>query len=131
MAAPAQREDRMTTLTSARPGARTLPHDSLDYISQALEDDLVAQRRTLAEHVAALDRCNEDDHADGETRRHLLGAIQRAQDAVTEIAAAIARLEAGTYGVCGECGDDIGAPRLEVLPTARRCIRCAATGPSA
>jgi DnaK suppressor protein len=43
---------------------------------------------------------------------------------MAEIQAALARLEAGTYGVCEACGEALSAARLEVLPTARRCVRC-------
>jgi DnaK suppressor protein len=37
---------------------------------------------------------------------------------------ALQRLEAGTYGLCEDCGKPIGKERLEVLPFARRCISC-------
>jgi DnaK suppressor protein len=30
----------------------------------------------------------------------------------------------GQYGICENCGQPIGAERLEALPTATRCIRC-------
>lgn len=37
-----------------------------------------------------------------------------------------ARRAEGGYGVCEDCGRQIGQERLEVLPTATRCIRCQA-----
>jgi RNA polymerase-binding transcription factor DksA len=43
-----------------------------------------------------------------------------------QIIAALGRIEAGDYGVCSNCGADIGAARLAALPDATRCIRCAA-----
>jgi DnaK suppressor protein len=39
-----------------------------------------------------------------------------------DIAAALTRLEDGSYGTCDECGQEIGYPRLEVQPAATRCI---------
>ena len=39
--------------------------------------------------------------------------------------AALARLEEGEFGYCEECGEEIAARRLELDPTARRCISCA------
>ena len=39
-----------------------------------------------------------------------------------DIAQALQRIEDGGYGTCDECGQDIGYPRLEVQPTATRCI---------
>lgn len=37
---------------------------------------------------------------------------------------ALARIRAGTYGLCEECGKPIGQERLEALPTATLCIAC-------
>lgn len=43
-----------------------------------------------------------------------------------QIMAALGRIEAGEYGVCTVCGGDIAPARLLALPTATRCISCAA-----
>ena len=38
--------------------------------------------------------------------------------------AARSRLTDGSYGVCADCGADIGFERLRVNPSAVRCINC-------
>lgn len=38
--------------------------------------------------------------------------------------AARARLAEGSYGVCAECGGDIGVERLRANPAAVRCVHC-------
>ena len=43
--------------------------------------------------------------------------------------AAIARLDAGTYGRCTACGKPIAAERLEALPWAALCIDCQRAAP--
>ncbi len=43
---------------------------------------------------------------------------------IRELEAARERLAAGTYGLCEDCGRDIGFERLRAQPTARRCIEC-------
>ena len=43
---------------------------------------------------------------------------------VAQIAAALNRVDAGTYGRCTRCGDQIAPARLEVLPYAAACIEC-------
>ncbi len=48
------------------------------------------------------------------------------RDNLAEIERALARLDAGTYGICENCGQPIAEARLEAMPTARRCITCAA-----
>jgi DnaK suppressor protein len=45
---------------------------------------------------------------------------------IRQIREALKRISEGTYGVCTECGADIDPKRLKVLPTATRCISCAA-----
>jgi DnaK suppressor protein len=41
-----------------------------------------------------------------------------------EIADSFRRLEAGTYGVCERCGEEIPIERLKVEPFARYCVPC-------
>ena len=40
------------------------------------------------------------------------------------VEAALARIEAGTYGQCIDCGIQIPAARLHAAPEAMRCIAC-------
>src|SRR3546814_6896125 len=42
------------------------------------------------------------------------------------IAAALLRIEAGEFGYCIECGDDIAEARLKLNPTVMKCRDCAA-----
>lgn len=77
-----------------------------------------AQREPLADDSSEQAVAREDDEA--------LDGIERA--AIEDIASmrqAIARLDAGTYGLCVDCGEAIAEARLEALPTATRCINCA------
>jgi DnaK suppressor protein len=39
---------------------------------------------------------------------------------------ALARLDAGAYGTCVDCGQPVAPARLEALPWAARCIDCQA-----
>jgi RNA polymerase-binding protein DksA len=43
--------------------------------------------------------------------------------------AALARLDAGTYGICVTCGKPISDARLEALPAAAHCIDCQKKAP--
>jgi DnaK suppressor protein len=38
--------------------------------------------------------------------------------------AARARIDEGSYGICSNCGQDIGFERLRANPAAERCIQC-------
>jgi DnaK suppressor protein len=50
----------------------------------------------------------------------------RDQQKIREINAALDRIDAGIYGKCEGCGQEIGVARLRALPTATLCIKCAA-----
>lgn len=50
--------------------------------------------------------------------------IRHSQGLLSQVNAALARLDAGTYGICERCGREIGARRLEALPYATLCINC-------
>jgi DnaK suppressor protein len=48
-----------------------------------------------------------------------------ASKALFEIEAAVARIETGGYGTCEICNEEIALERLEILPMASLCMRCA------
>ena len=50
----------------------------------------------------------------------------RDMEELNNIEASLQRIEDGAYGECEECGNEIGYSRLEVQPTATRCIQCQA-----
>lgn len=53
-------------------------------------------------------------------------ATQARRDALRDaLEAALARLDEGEFGYCEDCGEEIAVKRLELDPTARRCISCA------
>ena len=58
-----------------------------------------------------------------------LGQAEISRDVreVGEIEAALARMEAGTYGRCAECGVEIDLRRLRAWPVATRCTGCQAS----
>jgi RNA polymerase-binding transcription factor DksA len=49
----------------------------------------------------------------------------RLTEALHEVEEALAKMDAGTYGLCESCGQTIGDDRLGAMPTARLCITCA------
>jgi DnaK suppressor protein len=53
-----------------------------------------------------------------------LALRDRAEHHLALVNAALARLDAGTYGACQRCGKPIPPERLEALPWAAYCIDC-------
>ncbi len=50
---------------------------------------------------------------------------ERREALLRQIDAALKRIDDGVYGLCVDCDERIHARRLEVDPTALRCIDCA------
>jgi RNA polymerase-binding transcription factor DksA len=47
-----------------------------------------------------------------------------AQATINDIDAALSRIAQGSYGICSDCGENIDADRLGIIPEAIRCINC-------
>ena len=73
---------------------------------------------SMPNHMAELG----SDNFDRELTLSLLGSEN---DALDQIEAAIERIEDGSYSQCDECGEKIPELRLEAIPYAALCIRCA------
>jgi len=54
-----------------------------------------------------------------------LALRQQAAAKVETIRRTLQRLDAGGYGVCQKCGEPINPERLEIVPLATLCIKCA------
>jgi len=50
---------------------------------------------------------------------------ERGQILLRQIDDALERIDAGTFGECERCGNDIGLGRLKAMPIAALCIECA------
>jgi len=67
----------------------------------------------------------EDTRAQRVTERDLEFALDDHESAaLSQVDAALARLQAGVYGECMECGSAIALARLQATPQAMRCITC-------
>lgn len=50
--------------------------------------------------------------------------VRRQVEELTQVELAQKRVNEDGFGACGECGADIGLPRLLAVPHATRCIAC-------
>ncbi|MEK8226994.1 TraR/DksA C4-type zinc finger protein [Oerskovia sp. M15] len=126
-------------LSTSAPPTATGPLEMRDAVVRArllaLRDEADARTEALRREVAGIVEASKDSNADDEHdpdgatiafERAQVGALQRlAVQQRADADAALARLEAGTYGTCESCGRPVGDGRLEARPTARQCIGCA------
>jgi DnaK suppressor protein len=82
---------------------------------------LRAEHATV-DHVTTLD---DGGISDIDTQEDIaLALVQMKLETLERIDAALEHVDAGQYGRCVECGDDIAAARLRALPFAVRCVGC-------
>ncbi len=65
-----------------------------------------------------------DDATDAFEQAKELSLLQNSKWVLTQVEAALARIDEGVYGVCEQCGDHIDPARLKALPYARLCMDC-------
>jgi RNA polymerase-binding transcription factor DksA len=66
-----------------------------------------------------------DLSADTFAQEVTLGLLENKGQVLEEVAAAMERLRAGTFGQCQECGREIARLRLNAVPYTRYCMDCA------
>ncbi|UCG72186.1 MAG: TraR/DksA family transcriptional regulator [Chromatiales bacterium] len=96
---------------------------------------LTAHKRELEKRVDRIhEHAREPLEADSSEQAAQLGNVQvvsalenEAVQEITQIDAALRRLEDGRYGVCITCGEDISPKRLEAWPASAECVDCAET----
>ncbi|MFE5035292.1 TraR/DksA family transcriptional regulator [Streptomyces sp. NPDC056683] len=69
-----------------------------------------------------------DDQADtgtkNITREHELALAANAREMLEQTGRALQKLDAGTYGLCENCGNPIGKARMQAFPRATLCVEC-------
>lgn len=113
----------------------SLTTDQLEHLSARIAE---RKRVLLGDVRRVLERTGAERHADlvgeagdagDEAAASVLRDVSEAEivrdvGELRDIAAAEARIAAGRYGICIDCGAAIGFKRLDAYPTAKRCIAC-------
>ncbi|HVL06175.1 MAG TPA: TraR/DksA C4-type zinc finger protein [Acidimicrobiales bacterium] len=95
-------------------------------------ESLQQEAEMLAEDMEPGDIQFDEESGEGDTlnveRERDLALSAQARAAVDEIDRALAKMDAGTYGICERCGKDIPKARLKALPYASLCVACKSGG---
>lgn len=100
---------------------------------QERKRQLEARRAVLETKLREIDAELDSHHSrdweelavERETDEVLEGEGRAGKAELAAIAAALNRVEEGTYGECVRCGEEIAEARLELLPYTPFCARCA------
>ena len=101
---------------------------TIDHLNK-LRSELTRRHEAIEADVHHKKEPVEKDFAEQVTQREnddVLNAIDgEAQQTLRLIDSALRRIEAGTYGTCSVCGEEIPAARLKALPYVTTCVDCA------
>jgi len=78
--------------------------------------------REALEADASPDELDRIQHA--AEREYAIGSLERNFSRLREVTAALRRMDTGTFGVCGNCEEEISPKRLTAVPWAPFCIVC-------
>lgn len=109
--------------------------EGLRTLLEALRREAATRTEALMATLATLthDRSNQSDDDEHDPEgvplsaewSRLSGLLDGSRDELQQVDDALARMDAGTYGVCTSCGRRIPVARLRVRPFAERCVPCA------
>lgn len=106
-----------------------LTPQKIEHYKERLTKEKARLLAAIADEKKNLDFGSDVDHGDEETdEAEELGnelAVEHVlKNTVNEIDGALGKIEAGTYGVCEECGGAISEKVLSVAPESRLCEKC-------
>ncbi|MBB4007243.1 TraR/DksA family transcriptional regulator [Allorhizobium taibaishanense] len=100
-----------------------------DGYKQALldrRDELTGRLERISDDLTGLRSAQTEEQALESENDEVLESLGAAGETeLRAIAAALARIKAGTYGRCVSCDEDIAPERLETLPATPFCQDCA------
>jgi DnaK suppressor protein len=65
------------------------------------------------------------DQASGNNEVHIALKLKQTDAKILQaIEEALKRIDAGSYGICRDCGEPIAEARLRAIPWTRVCIKC-------
>jgi len=93
-------------------------------VATMAEGTLSQSRSEAAGDLSAMPLHMADIGSDNFEREHTLSFIQSDSKTLKLIEEALARIKAGAYGICEDCGCAIPKVRLNFLPYTASCVRC-------
>ena len=108
-----------------------LSQKDLKRFKKSLEDSrkaIIENARKTMEEESNFDTDDLPDEIDQASSEYAQSMAFRLRDRekflLAKIDKALARIEAGTFGICEKCEEEISMKRLEARPETTLCIRC-------
>ncbi|MFC8034583.1 TraR/DksA family transcriptional regulator, partial [Streptomyces griseoincarnatus] len=120
---------------AVRPGEEPWTDEEVEEARAELMSEVLRLREEISSSERSLaglmrdsgDGAGDDDADTGTkniTREHELALAANAREMLDQFERALQRLDAGTYGLCENCGKPIGKARMQAFPRATLCVEC-------
>ncbi|CAL9410952.1 DNA-binding protein [Streptomyces sp. DH-12] len=120
---------------AVRPGEEPWTGEEVEEARTELMSEVLRLREEISSSERSLaglmrdpgDGAGHDDADTGTkniTREHELALAANAREMLDQFERALQRLDAGTYGLCENCGEPIGKARMQAFPRATLCVEC-------
>ena len=103
------------TKTELNPFRRTLKNKQAELGKGSRSREALAIE-TSPDDLDRIQNTNDRDYA--------MGNLERASNRLREVRTALCRVDAGTFGICVGCAENINLKRLAAVPWASFCIVC-------
>ncbi len=130
--APTKKLSASSEKKTSKP-AKSTAESPRDKVIQRIKQNLLSQRESLLKEAeetlsnlpSELNFPDMGDQASAEADRNFILRLRdRERMLLKKIEETIERIESGPYGICEECGNEIGIKRLEARPVTTLCIDC-------
>ena len=91
---------------------------------QQIEHSTLRQNRSETE-LSSMPSHIADISGDNSYCDSMLCLMENSRDILSKVNAALERMDEGTYGICEICGNKIPKGRLQAIPYASMCVKCA------
>ncbi len=98
---------------------RQILQDQMDQLLQGADKTVSSMTDEKTNFPDPTDRASLESDRNFELRIR-----DRERKLISKIREAMERLEAGEFGICEECGEEIGRARLKARPVTTLCIEC-------
>jgi RNA polymerase-binding transcription factor DksA len=123
-----QEDNLIATMTKVEKTDHDAIRQQLETRAQQLRAELLLLRADRDDDQDGLGRDTVPDAGEqgDQISRDEVRRAEQERDAneLRDITAALQRMDEGRYGECRDCGGDIAPSRLQVQPSALRCIKC-------
>jgi DnaK suppressor protein len=112
-----------------QPGSITVNKKDVEFFRTLLNQRILELRAEAGKTVEDMDEHGNfpdpTDRASMESNRNSVLRIRdRERKLIFKIQEALSRIDEDTFGICEECGEEIGIERLKARPVTTLCIEC-------